>query len=522
MAFHHFSNGAILMLDGNYIMAAEEFEKALTYEPHSRETRISLGECYFNLREFEKALAVVSAIDIKDGRTWKALATYYRGLNREQEAYDAYRRVIEVDSADADAYWYLVQLEMQQGQMDSAVALMERLTQVRRTPRMMVELGRLYHRAGRMEDASELLQKVIDGVYGLPPGEAFELQADLLAQLGRHEEATAVLHRGIILFPELVSLREKLIDAQISSADFEGAAEELAALLQLRPRPQDYLRMAELYFQLGRSLEADSLYKVVADSNPDVYLPHLRLGQLKMMRGELDSARIHLARAVEIDDEMPDAYLSWANSYIAQDSIRRAIDIAREGEGIAQPRGRLQFFIGVSYSRLHLYDSAIVWLEAALGEEPAELNVRFSLGAAYERAGRFTDADTTFQQLIAVDSNHAGALNYLGYMYAEEGIHLDVSLLLIERAVALEPENSAFLDSYAWILYRLDRIDEAAVQIRKAFEFMTIEDPVMYDHYGDILARQGEMKQARDQWAKALELDPENDTIKEKLHSRVP
>jgi len=522
MAFHHFSNGTILMLDRNYPAAAGEFEKALTFEPNSREIRISLGECYHYLGEYDKAITVVSAVTPKDSRTWNVLAAYYRSMDREDEAYAAYGEVLKLDSTNADAYWYLVQLEMRRGQMDTAVTLMEQLVRVRRSPQMMVELGRLYQRAGRMQQALTLTQDIIQGVYGSPPGDAFGFLAELHVQMGQLDKAIDILRRGTVSYPQLSSLREKLIDVLIGSAQFEAAAEELVVLLEMRPRPQDEIRLAELYFQLSRVAAADSLYSRIIDTNPEVYLPYLRLGQLKMMRGELDSARMDLARAVEIDDEAPDAYLSWANSYLAQDSIRRAIDIAREGEIIARPRGRLRFFIGVSYSRLQVYDSAIVWLEAAQEEEPAELNVRFSLGAAYERAGRFADADTTFQQLIAVDSNHAGALNYLGYMYAERGIHLETSLLLIERAVNLEPENSAYLDSYAWILYRLDRLDEAAEQIRKAFKYMSVEDPVMYDHYGDILARQGQLGQAREQWSKALELDPDNRTIKEKLHSNVP
>jgi tetratricopeptide (TPR) repeat protein len=522
MAFYHFSNGTILMLDKNYTPAVIELEKALTFEPDSREIRLSLGECYQQLREYDKAIAVVSAVTPKDSRTWNVLATYYRYMSREDEAYDAYREVLHLDSSNTDAYWYLVQLEMRRGRPDTAVVLMEQLARVRRTPRMLVELGRMYHRAERLEQAVETLQDVVDGVYGSPPGDGFELLGDIYMQLGQYQQAVTVLRRGTEFYPQQIGLHNKLVDALINDVRYDEAAEELATVLKLRPRPEDRLRLAEIYFQLERLAESDSLYAAATQSDPDIYLPQLRLGQLKLLRGQYDSARVHLARAVEIDDEKPDAYLAWANSYLAQDSVARAIAIAREGEFIARPRGRLQFFIGVVYSRREVYDSAIVWLEMAESEEPADLNVRFSLGAAYERAGRYNDADTTFQRLIAVDSSHAGALNYLGYMYADRGEHLEISLRLIERAVQIEPENSAYLDSYAWVLFKLERVGEADVQIRKAFEHVNVEDPVMYDHFGDILARQGLLEQAREQWAKALKLDPDNETIKEKLLSNVP
>lgn len=521
-AYHHFSNGTILMLDKNFSAAAAELEKALSYEPDSREIRISLGECYFNLREFEKAVTVVSVIAAKDGKTWDLLAKYYRNLDRQEEAYRAYQEVLRLDSGNTEAYRYLVGLEMRRGRMEEAVKLMEKLAEVRLSVRTMTGLGRVYWQAGQFDKATETLHNVIDGVYGSPSIGAFELLADVYGHLGQPQKTVSTLQKAKVLFPHEARLQEKLVDALIAGRRYDEAAEELLALLKQRRRPQDRIRLAALYFQAGRYDESDSLFTIATQTDPDDYLPHLYLGRLKMIREQHDSAKVHLARAVEIDDEKPDAYLSWAGALLAQDSIRQGIRIAREGEFVARPRERLQFLIGVTYSRLEVYDSAIFWLERALHGEPSDLGVRFSLGAAYERAGRFDNADSMFQTVIAVDSNHAAALNYLGYMYAERDTNLETSLRLIERALQIEPDNAAYLDSYAWVLFKLGRVEEAQVQIRRAIEHATREDPVIYDHFGDILARLGRIEQARQHWAKALELDPDNGVIKEKLQSTGP
>jgi len=519
MAYHYFSNGTILMLDNNFPAAADQFEKALTYEPDSRELRHSLGECYFNMREFDKAVTVVSAVTQKNADTWLLLAKYYRNLNREDDSYYAYRQVLNLNPRDTDAHWYLAQMEANRGRFDNAVALMERLTEIRLSSRMMIELGRMYLRAGKAEKAYQTLTDVTEGVYGSPPVDAYAFLVDMYTNEGRSDDLIALLRKALVDFPRQIHFREKLVNALIAVSRFEEAAAELELILEDITNPQDQIRLAALYFELGRYTDADSLFSVVQLMNPDQYLPELYLGRLKMMREQYDSAKVHLARAVEIDDEIPDAYLSWASVLAVQDSIHKAIQVAREGEFIAQPKNGLQFLIGVNYSRLEVYDSAAYWFERASVSEPADLRIRFSLGAAYERLGRFGEADSVFQTIIAVDSSNAAALNYLGYMYADSGIHLDTSLQLIERAINLEPENGAYLDSYAWVLYRLGRIDEAEVQIRQAIKHTIQEDPVVYDHFGDILARQGRMPEARDQWTKALELDPENETIKEKLQS---
>ena len=518
-AFDHFANGTILMLAQNYAAAAEELEKALAYQPNSREVRFSLGECYFSQRQFDKAVAAVSAIEPKDAAVWGQLASFYRFQGREEDAYRAYREMLAYDSTNADAYWYLAQLETRRGRMDAAVSLMEKLTQVRLSPATMAELGRAYWRAGQTDRAVHTLRMVLDGKYGAPPVDAFGTLADLYINQAKYAEAAEVLRQGLQAYPEHAQFRERLVEVLIDGTRYAEAAAELEVLLSRNARVPDQIRLAMLYFQIERYHEADGLFSLVARTNPDQYAPHLYLGRLLMMRTQYDSAEVELARAVEIDDENPEAYWHWANALLAQDSVAAAIRVAREGEFAAQPKGGLQFLIGVTYSREQNYDSAVFWLAKALKSEPSDLRIRFSLGAAYERAGRFAGADTTFQMLIAIDSNHAGALNYLGYMYAERGINLDTSLRLIKRAVSIEPENGAYLDSYAWVLFKLGQVEEAEIQMRKALERSRQPDPTLYDHFGDILARLGRLPEARAQWAKALELDPANDAVKQKLQS---
>lgn len=518
-AFDHFANGTILMLAQDFTSAAEELEKALAYQPDSRELRLTLGECYFNLRELDKAVAAVSAIEPKDGEAWSVLAKYYRFQEREDDTYRAYREVLKYDSTNADAYWFLAQLETRRGRMASAVSFMEKLAEIRLSPSTMTELSRACWRAGQVDRAVKILHEVIDGKYGSPPVDAFGTLADLYTNQGKHVQAADALRLALQAYPTQNQFRERLVEMLIAGTRYAEAVTELEALVAKNPRIEDQIKLGALYFQVERYHEADSLFAVVARTNPDEYAPHLFLGRLLMMRKQYDSAKVELARAVEIDDEKPDAYWHWANALVAQDSVAAAIRVAREGEFAAQPKAGLQFLIGVTYSRRQVYDSAVFWLEKALKSEPSDLQVRFSLGAAYERAGRFASADTAFQALIAIDSNHAGALNYLGYMYAERGVNLDTSLRLIERAVKIEPENGAYLDSYAWVLFKLGRADDAEIQMHKAIERSPQQDPILYDHLGDILARLGRLDEARTQWAKALELDPKNETIKGKLQA---
>jgi Flp pilus assembly protein TadD len=174
------------------------------------------------------------------------------------------------------------------------------------------------------------------------------------------------------------------------------------------------------------------------------------------------------------------------------------------------------YFMGIAFSRAEQYDSAIYWMEKLWREDTLDSRVQFSLAASLERSGQFDRAVSMFKSMIAREPDNGIALNYLGYMYADSGIHLEESLELISRALADEPENGAYLDSYGWALFRLGRLTEAESEIRKALASLE-SDPTIHDHLGDILAAQGRKDEAVQHWRKALELEPESTEIRQKL-----
>jgi Tfp pilus assembly protein PilF len=143
----------------------------------------------------------------------------------------------------------------------------------------------------------------------------------------------------------------------------------------------------------------------------------------------------------------------------------------------------------------------------------------FDLASSYERGGQFDKAIELFRRILKILPQSAMTLNYLGYMFADKNINLQESLEMIEKAVKLEPENGAYLDSYGWILYRLGKYKEAEEQLKKALDIIK-DDSLIHEHLGDAYKAQGKLQEADQQWRKALELDPNNQEIKEKLQAK--
>ncbi|MGV3754750.1 MAG: tetratricopeptide repeat protein, partial [Verrucomicrobiota bacterium] len=142
----------------------------------------------------------------------------------------------------------------------------------------------------------------------------------------------------------------------------------------------------------------------------------------------------------------------------------------------------------------------------------------FQLGAAYERNKEHAEAVKYFEKCLEMEPDFAEALNYLGYMWAERGENLERAKILIEKALKQEPENAAFLDSMAWVLFKLNQPKPALDWMLKAMKHIEEEDATLYDHLGDIYASMKDYPKAREAWEKSLKIEV-SDEVKKKLES---
>jgi len=86
---------------------------------------------------------------------------------------------------------------------------------------------------------------------------------------------------------------------------------------------------------------------------------------------------------------------------------------------------------------------------------------------------------------------------------------------MIRKALGLDPNNGAYIDSLGWLYFKKGKIKEAIPELEKAVGLL--EDPVIYDHLGDAYFKIGDIQKAKENWQKSLKLDPDQETVKRKL-----
>ena len=98
---------------------------------------------------------------------------------------------------------------------------------------------------------------------------------------------------------------------------------------------------------------------------------------------------------------------------------------------------------------------------------------------------------------------NAAASNYLGYMLADRGVRLEESVKYIQKALELEPNNGAYLDSLGWAYYKMNRFDQAANQLEKAARLIS-SDPTIHEHLGHTYLQLGKKREAQQLFERAL------------------
>ena len=488
------------------------------------------------------------------------LARLYLGVGRSDEGIAVLETLLEDEMGLSEAAQLLSEAYEESGRTDDAVAVIEgAVARGRPSSRLLRRLGELYGREDRWPEAIEAYESA---VARNPRGSgALRELANALRQSGRLEEGRDVLKRltttnpndGAALYQlseverELGNLDAATVAAENLMRAEPGGIRGPYALAEVHLRRRDYASVVETLepaIQTARegNLPPDQIARLLG-----------RVGFAYEQLQDLDGAAGAYARATELRPaslrfavRLVQTYLKAERLSDARDALDRiqpqypsdpglaALDARIVADG-GNVNGGRDILLGVLdqnatnpmahitlanfYNDYDRFDDAVDVLQSAQERFPRNASVLFQLGAVMEQNDRFSDAERAFREILDRDPQHADALNYLGYMLADRGVRLQESVGLLERAIEIDPDNGAYLDSLGWAYYKLDRLELAETHLRQASEQM-VWNSVIQDHLGDLLFRLGRYDEAIEAWETALAGDKaevESSTIEQKM-----
>ncbi len=204
-----------------------------------------------------------------------------------------------------------------------------------------------------------------------------------------------------------------------------------------------------------------------------------------------------------------------------EDAILMLKQMAKEASENSQPLIRMGDILR-NHERYieaaRAYDDAV---ERIGSFEPRHWSLLYTRGIVLERLKQWSRAEADLKQALEFRPDEPYILNYLGYSWIEQGLHLAKAQEMIRTAVKLKPNDGYIVDSLGWVYYQLGKYMDAVKELERAVELRP-EDPIINDHLGDAYWRIGRKLEASFQWKHALSLDPEPnliDKIKAKLEN---
>jgi tetratricopeptide (TPR) repeat protein len=425
-----------------------------------------LGDAYAQAKDYpksEEAYRKAAEEDPDDPGHLHGLANALMEQNKYAEALEQFKKLSEVEPGTSENYLRMAQLYRRLGKFDQAESSLLRAKQL--SPGSLEVLyneALLYEDQGRYEDAIKVLSDAIAGMKSQA--------ASPSSGSGNANGATGVDNNP----NALAILYEQLGHAYREQQNYSAAIKTYQDMALLGPEAQKRAQMLLIdTYRENRDLDrAIAETKKLLEASPHDPSITVTLAMLYAEKSDADTATKLLTGLLRGNDSDQEIYLN-----IAQ----------------AQERGK-------KYAEAE--QSAAKAEELSVDDESKQ-SAWFLQGAIYERQKKFDLAEQEFRKVLDVNPNSASVLNYYGYMLADRGVRLAEATTMIQKAVAQEPSNSAYLDSLGWAYYKQNKLSEAEEALRKAVEHEG-HDPTILGHLGDTYAKMGQTDRAAQYWERAL------------------
>lgn len=409
--------------------------------------------------------------------------------------------------AQFDYFAYRVGRMTQEDRQALLLGLNDMLTVNPNEPQILFSKAALLEALGDGPAALE----TADTLLGLKPAELnfIILKANLLSDLNQKQAAQAFLSEQLAINPDQPRLRLLLARLLFEAQAFSDARVQYQILHEIRPEDGEILfalamlsieqaDFAQARLHLGRLVRTDQRVNqaqyylgLVAEKTGDVALA---LREFAKVDGgyEYLSAQGRIVELISVNQSLEDARSYLAKKKLAHNGLRSQFDLIE----------------GQLLSRVDAEDALFEHLDEAIEAQAGDIPLLYFRAMSGQKYDRLDILERDLKQVLTLDPGNADAMNALGYTLADQTDRYDEAYVLIEKALRLKPEEPAFIDSMGWVLYRLNRYEEAIDYLEQAFERFPNDEVAA--HLGEVLWQSGKTRRAKRVWKEALSETPDS------------
>ena len=522
-SYFYFLWGSHAEISERYTEALEAYEKALICDSNAEYVKRKIPILLLKMGDTEKAIDwLQQAIKEQPGTIplYLFLANLHIQEDNSDEAILLYDEILELEPDNEDVQLRLAFLYTRQEKYAVAEDILRNLSKKHDEHYFAhFYLARLLKKTDRNMEAALEYEKALSLNWSKEL--AYEIGHFYTTQ-NRYEEALRI-YTSITAYDPY---DERAILSRIQPLlDLNRNDEALADLEQIRLFSQDKqaidLISAKILLRKKESEKARDILLQLTE-NSDNSEPHYLLGLLFFQDEKYDSALRHLALVNPENEIFEESVYLQTRIFKKLDKTDKMVELLENHIANAESRSPLFYALLSSlYQDLGRTPKAIALLESATQIYSENPQLFFEYGLLLERNGMYQEAITNMEKVVELQPDHAEALNFIGYTWAENNIHLDRALDYITKAMELKPDNGYIIDSLGWVYFRRGEFEKAETVLELALE-LEPKDPHIYDHLGDVYNSLKKKTKALQTYMKAYELfedDKKRAKVKDKIDS---
>jgi tetratricopeptide (TPR) repeat protein len=471
------------LLSGNLRDATNYAQAAVQLDPKNAYYYLLLAQTQANQKQFDAATATYATL-VREvpgtGNYLFQLADLYLAQNKLPEALATLEKAQQQFGDLDEISFKKQQIYLKQNNLPLALKEGESLIAANPTePRYVLAQAEMYAANNRLPDAIRVAEQALR----LDPGNA---QAHLiLAEVYRQQKQE----------PE--SQQQLRLAFDNPSLDIDQAVRILVGYIKQLPDPKVNAVALDLAAATVRSHPKEAKAYSVA-------------GDVQTLTGKKREARDTYLKALRYDNSK---YQLWQQVVLLDAELNQTDSLLVHSDRALElfpNQAQLWFFNGIGHSLKHQPKQAVAALEHGrkLSSANLELQAQFDvqLGDVYHELKDYAKSDAAYDAALAIDPNNYGALNNYSYYLSLRNEKLDKAKEMSGRTVKKFPDNDTYLDTYAWVLYKLKDYAGARENLERALK--TTKDAAVIEHYGDVLWQLGQHPQAVAEWQRARKAGP--------------
>lgn len=527
---YFFYEGLNLKASGKFDAAYDAFNYCLAIDSTASAVLYELSSFYVQLNRPDKSVEMLkrAVANSSDNFTYRmALASMSRSQGMYGEAADEYEKLVKDYPSKPELNYYLADALTQEGEIAKAIDAYDSLEQsIGMNEALSMQKYKLYNSLEQSDKAFKEIEKLADKYpmearYRIMLGDLHLEKNDTVKALDYYKQAYAIDPANPYYIVSMANYYEAVGDKDAAETQIRNALinEQLDVDTKVAILSRYILKLQQT--QKGTE-SANDLFRTLLEQHPEDTELKQMYGALLMAQGKNEEARFQFQLITEMEPDNAAAWQQLLSFALKSEDIPEVIRICTRCQELFPEAPEYYFYLGIAYYQQEKYQEALNTYYAGLNIIPAE-NVGLKsdfygqIGDIYYQMKKMDQAYKSYDEALKYNDKNIVVLNNYAYFLSLDKKDLKKAERMSAMAVKLEPNNSTYLDTYAWIFFVQGNYSLAKIYIENALANDKTNSAELIDHYGDILFMSGEKEKAVEQWKKAKETGKESEVLNHKI-----